>query len=59
MKSRRKEKEDNFAVIRECYSIMRKKKNFLKFKGEICIREKNYAPFSTKKYYEIEINELE
>jgi hypothetical protein len=37
MKNRSKEKQDDFAVIRECYSLMRKKKNFLKFKGEICI----------------------
>lgn len=59
MKTRSKEVEDEFAVIRDCYALMRKRKNFLKFKGEICIREKDYAPFSTSKFYEIEINELE
>lgn len=59
MKNRSKEKQDDFAVIRECYSLMRKKKNFLKFKGEISISQKNYAPYSTSKFYEIEIIELE
>jgi hypothetical protein len=45
-----------FDAIRELYHWIRREKNFLKFKTEICIRERETLGH---RYFEVEINELE
>jgi hypothetical protein len=45
-----------FDAIRELYHWIRRDKNFLKFKTEICIREREMLGH---RYFELEVNELE
>lgn len=56
---RREKKENDFQIVREFYELLRRTKEYSKFKVEMYIYERNYAPYTDKKFYELEINELE
>jgi hypothetical protein len=56
---KREKKENSFELVRDFYELMRRTRTFSKFKGEMYIYERNYQPYTDKKFYELEINELE
>lgn len=47
--------KETFQAIRECYGSMRKRKGFLKFKGEMYVHSKSQGS-PAHRFYEIEIN---
>jgi len=55
---KKQEKKNEFEVVRECYQTTLRSKRYLKFRGEMYIRQKSFPAYTSKKYYELEINEL-